>query len=233
MFSKYFQKLEKNLSKKIRSSKKGKGGGAEKSIDINALKDDLNKMIPSRLKIDSLRMIDPSGYTPESVDLIAFKDLYRDMLSIMDGFIPCELVYGTFHVLPMLNKESLNDIIRKVVQVKKINRYAERDESPAIIPAFVIAYNTDIKLPDLKSVLVENYMAMSIDRLSEVDIIVILNNGIIVKDWRDRRTYIAIETGKDSLMWFFILMNEYLDVEKDSEFDPRNYVRHGEKYNEY
>ncbi len=245
MFSKYFQTLEKRLSKKPAASKKGKAkketpGKGSKAIktaapvvDIDAFKDDLNKIIPSRLKIDALKMVDPSGYCPEDVDLIAYKELYRDISGIMDGFIPCELVYGTFHITSMLNKESLNRMLRSVIQAKKINRFTERAENVSVIPAFVIAYDTDFKIPDLKSVLLENYMSMSIDNVSEIDIIVVLNKGLLIKDWRDKRTYVGLETGKDTLMWFFILMNEYLEVEKDTEFDPRNYVKHTEKYTEY
>lgn len=248
MFSKYFEKLEKQLIKKPKTAKttaaktskeKGTSKKATKSkaglppVDINKLKDDLNNIIPQKLKIDSVKMVDPSGYSPDDIDLIAYHELYRDILAIMNGVVPCELVYGTFHISPILDKNNLNDILRKVVQAKKINRYTEDAENSTMIPAFVIAYDTDFKLPDLKSILIENYMAMSIDSMSEIDIIVILNKGIVIKDWRDKRSYIALETGKDSFMWFFILMNEYLDVEKQNEFDPRNYVRHGEKYNEF
>ncbi|MBN2040699.1 MAG: hypothetical protein JW864_11685 [Spirochaetes bacterium] len=251
MFSKYFEKLEKQLLKKPKTSKaadskasKDKGKAAAKkgaasktravpAVDLSALMDDLNKIIPSRLKLDSVKMTDPSGYSPEDIDFIAYHERYRDILAIMDGVVPCELVYGTFHVSPMLDKDNLNEILRKVVQAKKINRFTDDPESASMIPAFIVAYDTEFKLPDLKSILIENYMAMSIDSMSEIDIIVILNKGIVIKDWRDKRSYIALETGKDSFMWFFILMNEYLDVEKQNEFDPRNYVQHGEKYNEY
>jgi hypothetical protein len=239
MFSKYFEKIGKNLLKKSKPSaktkaKKGKSTAkALVTIDVNQLKDELNKIIPDRLMIDKLKMIDASGYTPEDVDLIAYKKLYRDMQGIMNGNIPCELVYGTYHIISKLNKENLNDVIRKVVQARKVNRFIEREEPPIAIPAFVIAYDTDYNLADLKAGIIDNYMSMSIDRYSEIDIIVILNKGIIIKDHRDKRSYVALETGKDSFMWFFILMNEYLDIEKDNEFDPRNYILHSEKYNEY
>jgi hypothetical protein len=244
MFSKYFDKIEKDLFKNLKPSKKseGKSESAGKSglkkkkrepVDIDSLKETLNKIIPSQFVIDSVKMIDPSGYSPEDVDLIAYKELYRDIISIMDGHVPCELVYGTFHVYPMLNKETLNDLLRSVVQAKKINRFTDREDKPALIPSFVIAYDADISLPDLKTVIIDNYMSMSVDHASEVDIIAIINKGLVIKNWRDKRSYIALETGKDTFMWFFILMNEYLDVNKDNEFDLRNYIKHGEKYNEY
>ncbi len=244
MFSKYFENIGKNLFKKSKTSKKGEGksesagkSGSKKkkteTVDIDALKETLNKIVTSQFIIDSVKMIDPSGYSPDNVDLIAYKELYKDIISIMDGHVPCELVYGTFHVYPMLNKSTLNDLIRSVVQAKKINRFTDREDKPALIPAFVIAYDSDISLPDLKTVLIDNYMSMSIEHASEVDIIAIINKGLVIKNWRDKRSYIALETGKDTFMWFFILMNEYLDVNKDNEFDLRNYIKHGEKYNEY
>ncbi|MFH0975833.1 MAG: DUF6602 domain-containing protein [Spirochaetota bacterium] len=241
MFSKYFDKLEKNLIKKSKTEKKGevkseKSTGKKKekeAVDLDALKETLSKIIPSQLAVDSVKMIDPSGYSPENVDLIAYKELFKDIINLMGGFIPCELVYSTYHVTPVLNKETLNEVIRRIVQAKKINRFTDREDKPALIPAFAIAYDSDLKLADLKSVLIDNYMSMSIDPASEVDIIVILNKGLIIKNWRDKRSFIALETGKDTFMWFFILMNEYLDVNKDNEFDLRNYVKHGEKYNEY
>jgi hypothetical protein len=243
MFSKYFENIQKNLTKKLKTPKKGeakresgeKSGSKKKTepVNIGALKEILNKIVPAQFVIDSFKMIDPSGYSPEKVDLIAYKELYKDIISIMDGCVPCELVYGTFHVYPVLNKDTLNDLLRAVVQAKKINRFTDREEKPALIPAFAIVYDAEINLPDLKSGLIDNYMSMSIDPTSEIDIIAIINKGLVIKNWRDKRSYIALETGKDTLMWFFILMNEYLDINKDNEFDLRNYIKHAGKYNEY
>jgi hypothetical protein len=237
MFSKYFETAVHSLLKKPKTDKKGdkktKSKEKKELIDIDTLKESLNKIVSSHFVIDSHKMIDPSGYSPEDVDLIAYKEVYRDITSIMEGFIPCELVYGTYTVAPEINKGNLMDVLRKVVQAKKINRYTDRETQPAIIPAFVIAFDADMNLAELKTSIIDNYMLMSADHASEVDIVAIFNKGLVIKNWRDKRSYIALETGKDTLMWFFILMNEYLDVDKDNEFDPRNYIRHAEKYNEY
>ena len=54
-----------------------------------------------------------------------------------------------------------------------------------------------------------------------------------VSDWKEKRSYKALETGKDTFKWFFMLMNEYLDVERGSDLDLRNYVKRQERYNEY
>jgi hypothetical protein len=76
-------------------------------------------------------------------------------------------------------------------------------------------------------------MAKSIDNRLEVDIVVVLNKGIIVKDWKEKRSYIGLETNEDTMYWFFILMNEYLDIEKNIELDFRNYIMKNVTYNQY
>jgi hypothetical protein len=61
----------------------------------------------------------------------------------------------------------------------------------------------------------------------------VVSKGVVVKDWREARTFKAIVTGKDTLKWFFVLINEYLDVERGGNFDLRNYIRDTVKYDEY
>lgn len=239
MFSKYFEKAEKKILKSFKETKKDSGQDSKASkstkqkIDHSELKKNLNNIIPSSLVIDSVKFIDPSGYSPDQTDFIVYKEFSRDIVNIMGGYVPSELVYGTFHISTKLNKKALNDILKNVIQAKKINRYTDQENISTLIPAFVIAYDTDYQLPDLKDSLLDHYMSMSIDQTFEVDIIAILGKGLVIKDWRDKRSYIALETGKHTLMWFYVLMNEYLDMDKDNEFDLRNYIQQSERYNEY
>lgn len=243
MFTSYFEKIEKNILKKAKPEKKSDNGGKKtgpgKSVKkpaspaIEELKAVIDNIIPSNLKLESARVIDPSGYSPDGVDFIAYRELCRDMINIMGGIIPCHLVYGTYHIAEKLDRDSLNEALMRVVQTKKINRYSQTETQATPIPAFIIACDSDIKFPDIKNFIIDHYMAKGIDHVSEVDIIAILGKGVVVKNWREKRSYIAIETGKDTLMWFFILMNEYLDIKKDGELDLRAYVRHTENYKEY
>lgn len=239
MFSKYFQELEKKLVKKPAkktakspADKKSKSAPVNKS-DIEMMKESISRMIPSNLMLDDVKMIDPSGFSPEGVDFVAYREYCPDIVKVMNGYIPAELVHGTYHVSSCLDKKSINDQLRNIVQVKKVNHYTERDRESVIIPAFIIAYDMTFTLPELKQTLLDNYMSMGIDSAFEVDIIMILNKGLVIRNWREKRSFIALETGSDTLMWFFILMSEYLDVDKKEEFDLRNYVKHGEKYKEY
>lgn len=240
MFNNYFVNMEKKILKRVKTTKtkesKSKEGAKSKEkalTNYDELKKTIYNMIPSNLILDSIRFIDPSGYSPEGVDFIVYKEFCRDIVNIMGGFIPSELVYGTYYISTNLNKKGLNDILRRVVQAKKINRYTEKEKQSLLIPAFVIAYDTDYTFPDLKNSILDFYTSMSIDHDFEVDIIAILSKGIVIKNWRDKRNFIALETENDTLMWFFVLMNEYLNVEREDDLDLRDYVRHNEKYNEY
>lgn len=243
MFSKYFEKIEKDILKKARPAKKsapksGKKASGKSSPKASGprhdeLKELLNNIVPSNLKLDSAKLIDPSGYSPEGVDFIAYRELCRNMINMMGGFVPCDLVHGTYHIAENLNKDNLNDALKRVLLTKKINRYSEAETATTPIPAFIIAYDTSFNFAEIKNFVIDHYMAKGIDHISEVDIIAILGKGVIVKNWREKRSYIAIETGKDTLMWFFILMNEYLDIARGENFDLRAYVKHAENYKEY
>ncbi len=246
MFSKYFDNLEKDLLKKSAPSakgkpaqgkatapKKGKASVKTAAPDIDGLMHIIDKLIPSRLVLDKLRMIDVSGYSPEGADFIAFREMYRGIRDIMGGFIPPELVYGTFFVAPELTRENISEVLNRVVQVKKTNRFTDEQEDVPIIPSFIISYGMNMDFPQLKNTVMDYYVSRTVEHFLEFDILLILNRGLVVKNWREKRNFIALETGKDSLMWFFILMNEYLDVDQGKELDLRSYIKYTEKYREY
>lgn len=236
---KYFEDIQKQLIKKPAKKTAAKPGSKTKLQSAKTAKPSsgavlqaFKKLVPSSMTLDKLNIIDTSGYIVESSDFVAYKKYCEDIVEIMGGYIPSELVYGTYQIFDSISKKNLANMIKLVSQVKRLNHFTEKTDQ-ILIPSFVIAYNTDYKLPDLKSELVDSYMNMSLDGVFEVDIIAVLNKGLIIKDWREKRKFVALETGQHTLMWFFILMNEYLDVNKGENFDLRNYVKHNEKYNEY
>jgi hypothetical protein len=240
MFSKYFEQLEKRILKNVKIIKKGaekvSDSGRREGIAPQKYSDLINNMghiIPTHLKLGSLKIIDSSGYSPEGVDFVAYKEAFRDLDKMMDGYIPAEVVYGTFHVCQSLNSRTLGNTLKHVIHTKKLNRYTEELKEESIIPAFIISYHTSMSLSELKDFVTNFYISKSVEFTYEFDIIVIFNFGIVVKDWKEKRSFIALETGKDTLKWFFMLMNEYMDVERGMDLDFRSYVKRQEKYKEY
>jgi len=249
MLYEYFSDFGKDIisvkkAPKAVPAKKGAGKGAGRAkpekeqkitLNLSLMREKLEMILPSRLTLSQDRMIDSSGFSPDGADFIAYRKYCRDIVKIMNGYVPCELVHGTFHIVPNLDRASLYDVVGRVVTVKKIDRFTQSgDEEPIVpIPAFVIALDTPAHFTELKNDLINYYMNKSIDHLNEIDIIVILNKGIVVKNWREKRSYIVLETGVDSMLSFFILMNEYLEMERGKELDFRQYTNRDVQYKEY
>jgi len=236
MFSGYFKDAEKRLLKGAQPASKGgakKAKGKKGADSLGELMQCVERIIPSRLKVGRLRPVDPSGYSPEGVDFIVYQELYRDLGSLMGGAVPSQLVYGAYHVCESITKDSLITALNRAIQAKKLDRFTEEQGEGNPIPSFIISYHSLLGLQEIKNMLLEFYMSKGIDSSFEFDILVVLNKGLVVKNWREKRSFIGLETGADTLMWFFILMNEYLEVEKAGGFDLRSYVKHSEKYKEY
>ncbi|MBN2158272.1 MAG: hypothetical protein JW807_02665 [Spirochaetes bacterium] len=238
MIAKYFKNFDKKLIKKKAGgkgpAKKGKAS-PKAAIDVRVLKESLSRIIPSNLTIDAVKPIDSAGFSPLGVDLVAFDRYCTDIIDLMGGYIPYEMVYGLYHLVNDLNKESLNEVLTKISTAKKLNRYtaAPEEEEMPHIPSFVIAASTKYQFSGLKNDIINYYLSKSLEYEYEMDILVVLNRGIVVKNWREKRSFIALETKDDTFMWFFILMNEYLDLRKERNIDFRNYVKKEVSYTEY
>jgi hypothetical protein len=253
MLTKYFEEFDKKIVTKTKAetkktvSKSTKKKAGKKTVKKTASKakkikfntklfaENLNRIIPSHLAASNVKPVDSSGFSPEGADLIIYKEYCRDIVEIMNGCIPFELVYGAVHIEPQLKQKTLHEAVERVLSVKKLNRYTETSEDAESypIPSFIVSADTDFTIGEIKNSLINYYMAKSIDHRLEVDILVVLNKGIIVKDWKEKRSYIGLETNEDTMYWFFILMNEYLDIEKKIELDFRNYIMKNVTYNQY
>jgi len=251
MFKRYFEDLQKDLLKKV-SMETGttKKSGAKKPAKVPSagratakkkdtgpghgpLRETIEKMVRPDLNVDMCRIIDSSGYAPEGIDLVLYRPLYRDMASLMGGHIPFELVHGTIHVCPRVNGKSAVDALSRVIQAKKINRFSENQDDYPIIPSFVVGYQSDMSLPEFKKYILDFYTTKGVEHAFEFDIWVILGKGLVIKNWREKRSFVAIESGKDTLMWFFVLMNEYMEMERKNMLDLRDYVQSPKPYSEY
>lgn len=234
MLKEYFSTLQQRLgvSETKGGKKRAKTSHAKDEFDSKKLMNLLQDIVPNDFVISDKKPVDASGYVPKTVDYIAYYKKWNIIDQMMNGHIPSELIYGTFHVADTITLQQLPEILNNVVLTKKLNKFSELEES-VLIPAFVIAGSCDIDMPQLKNAILDYYIERSIDTTLEFDIMMIAGKGIIIKDWREKRKFVALETEEDTLLWFFILMNEYLDVDKKHSLDLRNYVKETRRYREY
>jgi len=245
MFSKYFLDFSKQLTKKPASKKTAttKKTGTKKTtsvkVDMKKIKESISKIIPSELSVDGVNVIDKTGFSPDGTDFVVYKEYCPDILKIMGGYIPYELARGIFFVVPTLDKKSLIEVLTKVVAAKKLNRFSleddekEEDDAEFVhIPVFILALNSKYDLLDLKNDIVNWYLAKGIDLSYEFDLMSVVNTGVVMKNWREKN-YLAIESMEDTSMWFFMLMNEYLENENILQFEFRDYIKKETVYNQY
>jgi hypothetical protein len=239
MISKYFKELDKKLIKKRRAEAMAdhEAGKASRrpSLDVHTLAELLSGIIPSHLTVDAVKPIDTTGFSPDGIDLIAYQKYCPDIVNILGGYVPYELVYGTYHLVHDLNKESLTDLLGKTATAKKLNMFATNPdaEERMQIPSFAIAATTKYQFIELKNDIINYYLSKNVEYQHEIDMLMVLHKGIVVKNWREKRSFIALETNEDTFMWFFILMNEYLDVKREQAIDFRKYVKKEVVYNEF
>ncbi len=241
MFRDYFKALGDELIKAcapVKVKKSGAKATGKKAApvpcgyDEKRMEDALSKFVPAHYTVSKESIIDPGGYSPEHVDYIIYKKVFRDMDAMMHA-IPSELVYGAFFINSALTAVSLGETLTHVANMKKINRFSEQGGSGQFIPAFVLAMDMKMSYQDLKNLVLDYYVSRSLDNVFEFDIMAVVNQGIVVKDWREKRSFKILDTGDDTMQWFFILMNEYLDVEKEESLDLRRYVKETAQYREY
>jgi hypothetical protein len=237
MLKEYFSTLQQHLAvQEVQGSKKAtkkvKAKEQKEEFDAKKIMNLLQDIVPNDFIISDKKPVDASGYVPKTVDYIAYYKKWNIIDQMMNGHIPSELIYGTFHVVEKITPQQLPEILNNVALTKKLNKYSELEES-VLIPAFVIAGSCDIDMPQLKNAILDYYIERSIDTTLEFDIMMIVGKGVVIKDWREKRKFVALETEEDTLLWFFILMNEYLDVDKKHSLDLRNYVKETRRYREY
>jgi hypothetical protein len=254
MFKEYFENLGNELIKACRPTKavaaksagkaavkgaeKGtrkpapKGAPAEPGYDRARVRDLLSSLVPAHLKLDSVRITDAGGFIPDNVDFTVYREAFRNMDTMMSA-IPSDLVHGALFLNTGITVASLTETLTRVANLKKIDRFGEQHDSSQFIPAFVISMDMSMTYQDLKNIILDFYVSRSLDNYFEFDIMAIVNRGIVVKDWREKRSFKILDTGEDTMKWFFILINEYLDVEKEGALDLRKYVKDAVQYREY
>lgn len=227
MITKYFSDFDKKISKKPAAKKEG--GRAEQIREL------LAPLIPAPLVVDTVRPVDSEAFSPEGADLVAYREYCKDIVKLMNGYIPYELIHGLFFIQENLERKSLVESLNKVAMAKKLNFFTgePEEEQHSTIPSFIIAIDSGYGFLELKNDIINYYLANSTPPAHEVEIVMIIGKGVVIKNWREKRSYIAIETGDDTWMWFFVLMSEYLQIGKETELDFRKYVKKDVVYTEY
>ena len=231
MFSRYFRESQASFIKRYLPAKKGAVRKPASGYDDLAAF--FESVLPDSLAVSHVALRDRSGYTPDMADFVAFRPIARDTSALFGGVIPSELACAAFHVAHSLDRKTLLESLVRVAHVKKCGRYEGSEAEPPFIASFVLSFGSGYSLAEIREAVIETYRAQDVEPDFEVDIIAVMGRGLLVKKWDGSRSYAAIETAEDTLMWFFILMREYLDGDGAGSTDLRSLVLDQKEYTEY
>lgn len=234
MFSKYFKEqsnfLLDSLQKKL----------SEKQITIPTHKDlkifkefyeFIKDHIPPQFSLAMGKIRNRTHVLNKNIDLIIYKKWCKNFLKLTGGHILLDQVYIILSIEAELTSESLIKHIELTQSLKVMYAMDYNLSEDRIIPVYSIlfAYKSRIPVLSHKLTITHTSEEKGIPFTHELDMLCILNEGLIIKDWENSVNKI-IETGEDTLMWFYILLIEYLDRDNELKLDLRSYIREQRQY---
>ncbi|MCS7204304.1 MAG: hypothetical protein NZ853_01255 [Leptospiraceae bacterium] len=236
MFEKYFIQQSNWLQESLNKRLEKKGISIPEKKDLSIFKeffDFIKEHIPIGFSLAMGKIRNKTHVYGKNVDLIIYKKWTKSLLKLSGGYILVDHIYAFLSIEQELSTDSLIQHIEMTNSIKTM--YAmdyELDES-RIIPVYSIlfAYKSRIPLLSHKLTLINASHEKEIPPTKEVDLICVLDQGVIIKDW-EMGIFKIIETKEDTLMWFYIMLIEYLDRDNEIKVDLRRYIREVKEYAE-
>ena len=240
MLSPHFAKQAKLLEDSLAKSLRRKGASApEKRKDLRlyeAFYTFLNEHLPSKLTISGGKQVrNHKQVLKKDCDILIYKSLCTHYLSMTGGYVLAEDIYAACSVETSYKKQALAACLSLTRALKSLYISQKEEAAQSIIPLYSIffVYSSSSSLLAVKQYLIEYLQQKEIPINQQLDLICILGKGLIIKDWEGGGSYRGLETGRDTLMWFYIILMEYLDREGElHSLSLRDYVKSKRSYME-
>ncbi len=242
MFTDYFvqqtDKLQKSYQRKGKqqelSSSSSSSGKKKKLKTLEDFYIFLRDHIPSELSLATGKVRNRNHILQKNCDLLVYHKWCENYLKVSGGCILSESLKAFMSIEGSLTASALLSHVDTTRALKTLYSGDLHEPSNQLIPMYSIlfGYGSGRSLAHIKRNLLQLLEDKGIPINQQVDMICILGKGLIVKDWSNA-DYRGIETKKDTLMWFYILLIEYLEQENSFQPDLRDYVKNTKKYDEF
>ncbi len=245
MFTKYFSQqtvsLRQTLSASLKKKVPARKTSSQKDVanhNYDAFYSFIREHISSEFAFSMGKVRNHRQILKRNCDALIYKKWCSRYLELSSGYVLVDNLYAFMSLEASLVASALNVHIGLTRAIKSLylsSSPGQVDESEKIIPLYSIlfAYSSSLSLTYLKKSLLEATQKKSIPLNQQVDLICVLDKGLIIKNWEAGGSYLGIETGQDTLMWFYIILMEYLDREGSLQANLRNYVKSGRVYKEF
>jgi hypothetical protein len=190
--------------------------------------------LPEYIHVGPGKIRSKSHLLPKTIDLIFYKKWAGKLIEMSSGWHLIDYSMGIMSIERKLSTQALVNHINLSQAIKtlyaKTKNYGKDDYIP--LCSILWAYDNNVPLLSHQKAIYDAQKEKNIPYNCEMDMVVILDKGIILKDW-EKGNFKVIETGKDTMMWGYILTIEYLGLDRLIPFMARNYVKRTENYVEY
>jgi len=239
MFTEYFAEKGRELQEKLKEQIQKRGlelPAKEKDLRIyRDLFHFIRDHIPQGFSLASGRVRNKRHMLSRSCDMVIYRKFCPSIIEMAGNFVLAESVHAFLSIETDLRSNHIVTHAGMTNAIKSLYADSQTDTAPGnFLPIFSLffAYQSALPLLSHKKVLDNYAQDKAVAATHQTDIICVLDQGMIIKDWEAGR-YKVIETGPDTLMWFFILLLEYLDRDGQMRFNPREYIKNTKTYNEY
>lgn len=202
--------------------------GVKGSAREDLLKDYLKKMLPEKYSITSGIIIDNNQNQSKQQDFI-IHDAFNCpsfFKTESNSILPVESVYATIEIKSTLDYRTLEQSVKNVESVRKLNKLPNRNVISNIYNdvyplGFVFAYSSTYQLEQIQKKLFE--INKNIDGRYQTSIICILDKGLIFNVNKENVTEFTIIPNNDTILGrsdsnientlysFYLFLLEYLD----------------------
>jgi hypothetical protein len=236
VFSAYFQEqsneLKEKLAKRLSTKKL-----ADRRKTLEGCRDlftFFQDHLPQDIHVGSGRIRGRSHMLPKTIDLIFYNKWCKGLIDMCDAWHLAQYTLGIMSIELELSTQALVNHVNLTQSVKtlyaKSMNLAERDYIP--VTSIMFAYDNNIPLLSHQKAIYHAQEEKKIPYNCEIDLVIVLNQGLIMKDW-ENGNFKVIETGKDTLMWSYVMMMEFMGLDDRVSFNARDYIKTNEVYPEY
>ena len=261
MFSKYFSDLQREILKSYRpaarsvtstssASSKGKNLRQFKSVF-----DFLKNHLPFEHALATGKVRNSVQILSKDCDLVFYRKWCDAYLDLTGGYILADDIVAFLNVENEIADGNLRTYLSLTSAMKLLKLSGSNDardakadlangsgeeksalDAQGVVPLYSIffSYSSRRALAEVKQAVLTACEKKEFPIEQKPDIFCVLDKGILVRDWEAGGDYRGLITEEDTLMWFYILLMEHIDVQNKGGLPSnlRNLVKSNKVYEE-
>ena len=234
-FSKQTKALQDSLAKNLRRKR---APAPEKHKDIKVYEgfySFLKEHLPPAFTLSGgVQARNHRQVLKKNCDALIYKKWCAQYLGMTGGYVLTEDIYAVLSIETSYKQQALSTHIGLTRALKSLYISQREEAAQSIVPLYSIffAYESSISLLALKQQLLKYLEQKEVPLNQQLDLICILGKGLLIKDWEAGGNYRGLQTGSDTLMWFYVILMEYLDRGGEVLLPLRDYIKAGRSYAE-